>query len=180
MPGTPVVSGAIAGTFLCGQMVAGQQSVSAPFAPPILELRSKTYQVFDTTPTVAEFGKPRLELVPRAFLVSTQSTQAVNKAILLLVPRAAEGQTMLFAQMGMPVLELHGRAFLPSSSTEASFGKPILELVSRQTLGRIAALIPSEEVDLILVPTVEEDGGLLLTPVAEEGLLLVPTNEAVG
>lgn len=175
----PVQSGAISGTFLCGEKLAGQADWTVPHAKPQLLLGGGVFVYFTDPPVVVTIGKPRLELVARSVaLKSEPQALQFSRPVLLLVPGSVVGGTFSYVMPEKPLLLLQARSFLNTISGGVEFGSPVLELVARAARARIPGLIPSEGFDLILIPAVEED--LLLIPAVEEDLLLVPTTEAVG
>jgi hypothetical protein len=170
--------GAVCGTFKCGAFKAGD--IRWPFNEPFLDLVARPIRIFTSPPTIVRLNKAKLLLVPRGATTPMGQSPQMHKAIMLLQPKGYNGYQPFFALVGKAKLDLLARHANQQVRQSPPMRKAILLLAGFPTNARIAGLIPTDEVDVILVPTVPADGSLLLTPVVPDTILLAPTNEVVG
>jgi hypothetical protein len=169
--------GAVAGTFLAGELTAGE--VQYPFDPPQLLLNPRLPSLISPPYTALAFRRPVLSLQGKTTDGVSRTTLAVNHPFLVLTARLPIPIVPPAPLMQRPMLELTGRSFGWLLDQTLVAGMPFLELTARRSEGVRPGMTPSVPVDVILVPSVPEEWILVPSvPVEEEeDWLLRPTTE---
>jgi len=169
--------GAIAGTFLAGQLKAGE--VQYPFDPPELLLTARGLSVIAPPYSSLSFQRPRLTLQAKEVTADSRTTTLVGQPDLILTAKAVAGVLPPSPLLQQPTLTLTARGFSLKLDQTLLTGKPFLILTARRTAGVRPGLTPSAPISVILTPTVPV--GAILTPTVpaddSEEWLLQPTTE---
>lgn len=170
--------GAIAGTFLAGELLAGE--VQYPFDPPELLLTPRLPSLISEPFTSLAFVRPKLELTSRYVDLVLRAEVFPGIPKLELTARQVGAQVPPTALLLEPLLELTGRSFLFVNDVTLVFGQPTLELFAKRAIGFKPGLSPSVPVDWVLTPTTPVEEVLVPTEVViedEDPWLIRPTTE---
>ena len=169
--------GAVAGTFLAGEMLAGE--LQYPFDPPELLLVPRIPNLLSPPYTSLTFRRPQLLLQGKATQGVSRTTLPYAMPFLVLTSRAMTGVIPPAPLLQRPALLLTARAFTMTIDQTLLTGMPFLILTGKRTFGRKPGMTPSVPVDVILTPTAPQESVLVASVPVDDSLewLLRPTTE---